>query len=110
MTDTAASELFAVLAEPTRRRVIELLAEHPRRAGELAEAVGTSRSAMSNHLLVLIEKELIDDERLAHDARARQFRLRGETLADMQAWLDQLQVQWRIQLDSFKRHAERKPR
>jgi len=107
MTDTASDGLFAVLADPTRHRVIELLAEQPRRAGELADAAGTSRSAMSNHLRILVEHQLIDDERLPDDARARQFRLREETLAGIQAWLDQLQAHWRVQLDSYKRHAER---
>lgn len=111
MADTAtAAELLVVLSDPTRRQVVELLAEHPRRAGELAEAVGTSRSAMSQHLRVLVETGVIDDERLPEDARARQFRLRGEALVGIQAWLDQLQAQWRIQLDAFKRQTERKSR
>ncbi|MFW2383680.1 MAG: ArsR/SmtB family transcription factor, partial [Acidimicrobiales bacterium] len=79
-------------------------------AGELAEAVGTSRSAMSQHLRVLVDTGVIDDERLPEDARARQFRLRGEALAGIQAWLDQLQAHWHIQLDAFKRQAERKSR
>lgn len=65
---------------------------------------------MSNHLRILVEHEVIDDERLPDDARARQFRLRGETLASIQSWLDQLQAHWRVQLDSYKRYAERKAR
>ena len=108
MADLTTEKLFTVLADPTRRRVVELLAERPSRAGELAKAVGTSRSAMSNHLRVLVENEFIDDERLPEDARARQFRLRPQTLAGMEAWLDQLQAHWRVQLRSFKRHAERR--
>ncbi|MFW2381443.1 MAG: ArsR/SmtB family transcription factor, partial [Acidimicrobiales bacterium] len=62
-TDRLLLSLLVVLADPTRRQVVELLAEHPRRAGELAEAVGTSRSAMSQHLRVLVDTGVIDDER-----------------------------------------------
>jgi DNA-binding transcriptional ArsR family regulator len=99
---------FGILADPTRRRVIELLAQHPLRAGQLATAAGTSTQAMSNHLRVLLDAGFIADERLAEDARARQFRLRPQSLAAVQAWLDQLQAEWRVQLKSFKSHTERK--
>jgi DNA-binding transcriptional ArsR family regulator len=98
--------IFTVLADPTRRRVVELLAERPHRAGELADTTGASRSAMSNHLRLLLDHELVEDERLPEDARARQFRLRPEALTTMQAWLDQLGAHWRVQLNSFKHHTE----
>jgi len=109
MTTTTAT-VFTVLADPTRRRVIELLARRPHRAGELAAAAGTSPQAMSNHLRVLLDAGIVADERLAGDARARVFRLRPQALTEAQAWLDQLQAEWRDQLRSFKDHAERTTR
>ena len=103
-----ANDLFGALADPTRRKVIELLSDEPRRAGELAVAAGTSAPVMSRHLRVLLENGLVVDERPPDDARARVFRLRPERIHDLQAWLDQLQAHWNEQLASFKRHAENK--
>jgi DNA-binding transcriptional ArsR family regulator len=102
--------VFEVLADGTRRRVIELLAQGPRRAGELAAACDTSPQAMSNHLRVLLDAGVVADGRLADDARARVFRLRPQSLTALQAWLDQLQAEWRTQLGSFKRHVEERSR
>jgi DNA-binding transcriptional ArsR family regulator len=96
------------LADPTRRRVIELLGDGARRAGELAEAAGTSAPVMSRHLRILLETGLVADERVPDDARVRIFRLRQEPVLALQAWLDQLQAHWSEQLGSFKRHVEEK--
>jgi DNA-binding transcriptional ArsR family regulator len=98
--------LFGVLGDPTRRRVVELLAQRPHRAGELAAEVGTSPQAMSNHLRVLLETGVVADDRLPEDARARVFRLRPDSLVGVRAWIDQVQAEWRVQLRSFKHHAE----
>jgi DNA-binding transcriptional ArsR family regulator len=105
--DGEAAALFGALADPTRLQVVQLLGQHPRRAGELAAAAGMSAPAMSRHLRVLLRAGLIADERLAEDARARVFRLRPQSLAALQAWLDQLQAHWDEQLASFKRHVEK---
>ena len=100
------NKLFSVLADPTRRRVLELLSDRPRRAGELAAAAGTSAPVMSRHLRILLETGFVADERVPDDARARVFRLRREPIGDVQAWLDQLQAHWNEQLKAFKRHVE----
>jgi DNA-binding transcriptional ArsR family regulator len=100
--------VFTALADPTRRQVVELLGERPRRAGELSEAAGTSAPVMSRHLRVLLEAGVVVDERVPHDARVRLFRLRPESVDALQAWLDQLQAHWTEQLGSFKRYLEEK--
>ena len=100
------NDVFSVLADPTRRRVLELLSEEPRRPGELAAAAGTSPPVMSRHLRVLLESGLVVDERVPDDARARVFRLRPEPMRDVQAWLEQLQAHWNEQLVSFRKHVE----
>ena len=102
-----ANDLYSALADPTRRRVLELLSDRPRRAGELAAAAKTSAPVMSRHLRILLEAGFVADERVPDDARARVFRLRRESIGDVQAWLDQLQAHWQEQLGSFKRHVER---
>jgi DNA-binding transcriptional ArsR family regulator len=101
-------DVFEVLADPTRREVLQLLGTRPHRAGELAEATGTSAPAMSRHLRVLLESGVVEDARVPDDARVRMFRLRPESLAGVQAYLDQLQMEWRSQLRSFKKHTEKK--
>ena len=98
--------LLRALADPARLRVIELLSESPRRAGELATGVGLTAPAMSKHLRVLLEAGIVVDERRREDARLRVFRLRGESVAAVRAWLDQVQAHWTEQLAAFKAHVE----
>lgn len=102
--------LFDALADPTRRRVVELLGTRPARAGELALAIGISPPAMSKHLRHLLRAGLVTDERDAADARARVFRLRPQSVAAIRAWLDQLQAHWDVQLRSFQQHVEKEQR
>ncbi len=102
--------VFAALADPTRRRVVELLGDRSRRAGELAAAAGTSAPVMSRHLRILLAAGVIADERVPDDARLRVFRLRREPVLALQAWLDQLQAHWNEQLGAFKQYVEQKDR
>lgn len=98
--------VFGALSDPARRQVVQLLGASPRRAGELAAAVGMSAPAMSRHLKVLLQTGIVTDERTAADARLRYFRLRPQSMVALQAWLDQLQAHWDAQIGSFKRHVE----
>ncbi len=98
--------VITALADPTRRRVVQLLSEGPRRAGELAAASGTSAPAMSRHLRVLLRAGIVSDERPPDDARTRVFWLRPESITPLRHWLDELQAAGDEQLASFKRHVE----
>ena len=98
--------VFLALADPTRLRVIELLGDRARRAGDLATAAGTSAPVMSRHLRILLEAGFVSDERIPSDARVRVFHLRREPVLALQAWLDQLQAHWNEQLGGFKRYVE----
>lgn len=98
---------FAALAEPTRRRVVELLVERPLRAGEIAARLGMGRPAMSRHLRSLLSSGLVDVELSAEDGRARRYRLRAERFVSLRAWLSELEGQWAAQLESFRELAER---
>jgi len=107
MANGDVDRFFEVLADPTRRQVVRLLGDGPRRAGQLAVATGSSAPAMSRHLRILLSARLIEDERVPDDARVRIFRLRQEPVVAVQAWLDQVQAHWQEQLGAFKKHIER---
>lgn len=95
------------LADPTRRGAIELLRFGPLRAGELAEALQMNKSALTRHLRVLRECGLVREEGGAEDARVHVYSLQREPFDDLRAWLDEVETYWSLQLESFKRHAER---
>ena len=105
-TSESVAAVFEALADPTRRRVVELLGTRPARAGELAVAIGTAPPAMSKHLRHLLRVGLVADERDSDDARVRVFRLRPQPVAAIRAWLDQLQAHWDEQLRSFQQHLQ----
>jgi DNA-binding transcriptional ArsR family regulator len=103
----ALDRLLAVLADPHRRRVIDLLRERPRRASELAAAAGLSPPAMSRHLRSLREIGLIEESHPAFDARVRVYSLRPAPMASLKAWLEETERLWARQLVAFKAHLER---
>lgn len=105
----ALDQTLAALADPTRRRVIDLLHERPRRAGELAIAFGVSPPAMSRHLRVLRRRGLIEQDRVEEDARVRVYRLVPDRFSELSAWLREVESFWTDQLDAFKLHAETQP-
>ena len=88
--DMTAGSVIEALSDPTRRQIVTLLSGGPKRAGELAAEVGMSAPAISRHLRVLLSAQVISDERLDEDARARVFRLRPQSIKTVQGWLDQL--------------------
>jgi DNA-binding transcriptional ArsR family regulator len=98
--------MFEALADPTRRQVVQLLSDGPRRAGEISDSAGVSGPRMSRHLRVLLEAGIVTDERSPDDARVRVFRLCPDSITTVQAWLDQVRAHWTEQLQSFKRHVE----
>jgi DNA-binding transcriptional ArsR family regulator len=96
---------FEVLAEPTRRRILDLLLEGPRPVGELVDRLGLSQPGVSKHLRVLREAGLVA---VRKDAQRRWYELRTEPLADVDAWLEPYRRQWAGRLDALERHLDRK--
>jgi DNA-binding transcriptional ArsR family regulator len=97
---------LAALADPYRRRVIELLRERPRRAGELAQAVGLAPPAMSRHLTLLRRSGLVEETHPEFDARVRIYALRPQAMDALKSWLTETERLWTEQLASFKAHVE----
>lgn len=98
--------VLAALADPRRRRAIELLGRRPHSAGELANALGLAPPAMSRHLRALKEGGLVEDSHLTFDARVRVYRLKDGATAELKRWLAETETLWADQLAAFKRHVE----
>jgi DNA-binding transcriptional ArsR family regulator len=97
---------FVVLAEPTRRRILDLLLERPRLVGDLTAQLGLSQPGTSKHLRVLREAGLV---RVRPEAQRRWYELRPEPLAEMDAWLAPYRRLWSERLDALGRHLDAMP-
>jgi DNA-binding transcriptional ArsR family regulator len=97
---------FEVVAEPTRRRILDLLRERSRPVGELVELFGLSQPLVSKHLRVLRDAGLV---RVRQDAQRRWYELRPEPLAELDAWLAPYRRLWAGSLDALERHLDVMP-
>ncbi len=79
------TSIFDALADPTRRRILDLLRERPRLVGELADLLGISQPGVSKQLRLLREAGLV---RVRQDAQRRWYELQPEPLAEVDAWLE----------------------
>jgi DNA-binding transcriptional ArsR family regulator len=102
-----AATAFDVVAEPTRRRILDLLRERPRLVGELVEALGLSQPGVSKHLRVLREADLV---RVRPEAQRRWYEVDPQPLAEIDAWLEPYRRLWGSQLDALERHLDEKER
>jgi DNA-binding transcriptional ArsR family regulator len=96
---------FDVLADPSRRRILDLLLEGPRAVGELVEGVGLSQPGTSRHLRVLRDAGLVEARK---EAQRRVYELRPEPLAEVAAWLEPYRAEWAARLDALERHLDDK--
>jgi DNA-binding transcriptional ArsR family regulator len=106
----ALDQTLGALADPTRRGVIELLRQEPRRASELADRLHMTRPAMSRHLRILRKSGLVSESEPEHDARVRVYRLERAPFAELRGWLSEVEAFWGDQLLAFKQHAEKRAR
>jgi DNA-binding transcriptional ArsR family regulator len=97
---------FAVLAEPTRRSILDLLRQGERPVGDLVDALQLSQPLVSKHLRVLREAGLVDAR---VDAQRRVYRLRPEPLLEVEAWLAPYRQLWNRSLDRLEQHLEDNP-
>lgn len=92
------NRVFAALADPTRRAIIERLATGTATAGELAEPFGISKPAISRHLKVLEQANLIVRQKAAQH---HLFQLKAPTLSRASAWIDHYRSFWEDRLDAL---------
>lgn len=96
-------DVFNALAEPARRRIVELLAQHACAVGEIALALRATQSQVSKHLRVLSEVRLVRCRKLG---RSHIYRLEPDALLPMHAWVSQFDALWDRQIRSIKARAE----
>jgi DNA-binding transcriptional ArsR family regulator len=94
---------FDVLAEPTRRRILDLLIESEQPVGDLVASLSLSQPGVSKHLRVLREAGLVEART---DAQRRIYRVRPEPLAEIDAWLAPYRRLWASKLDALERHLD----
>ena len=103
---TPVTTALDVLADPTRRRILDLLLTGPQPVGELTTRLGISQPGTSKHLRVLREAGLVDVRR---DAQRRWYELRAEPLADLDAWLAPYRRLWSDAFDALEQHLDDNP-
>ena len=103
----AVDRTLSALADPHRRRAVEILARGPRPAGELARELSLSPPAMSRHLKTLRDSGLVEESHPEFDARVRIYALRPEPMVHLLRWLEESERLWTAQLAAFKAHIER---
>lgn len=92
--------VFEALGDPTRREIVRLLAQSPRSVGDLADRLPVSRPAVSQHLRVLSDAELVA---VRAEGTRRVYRLDGTGAAQARAYLDRM---WDTALDRFAELAQ----
>jgi DNA-binding transcriptional ArsR family regulator len=97
---------FEVLAEPNRRRILDLLRTAELPVGHLVEELPLSQPAVSKHLRVLREAGLVE---VRSDAQRRLYRVRGEPLRAIDEWLAPYRALWAGRLDALERHLDAMP-
>ena len=103
MYNMSVMDIFVALADPVRRGMLEALVERPRPVKELVDMFTISQPAVSRHLRVLRQAGVVKSFQQRGDARLRLYRLRPQSLVEIQQWL---QLFWQSKLDAFASHAE----
>ena len=94
---------FDVLAEPTRRRILDLLREDERPVNELVARLDISQPGVSKHLRILRDAGLVEVRR---EAQWRLYRVRAAPLAEIDEWLAPYRRLWASTLDALERHVD----
>ena len=95
---------FAIIAEPNRRAILNLLASSERSVGDIEEQLRMPQPSVSKHLRVLREAGFVESR---VDAQRRLYRIRPEPLREVDAWLAQFRRFWSVHVDALERHLDR---
>ncbi|CAN7667683.1 metalloregulator ArsR/SmtB family transcription factor [Trinickia sp. LjRoot230] len=96
--------IFTVIAEPSRRAILSLLASSERSVGDIEQKLNLSQPSVSKHLRVLRDAGFVESR---IDAQRRLYRIKPEPLMEIDAWLAPFRRFWSIHLDALERHLDR---
>jgi DNA-binding transcriptional ArsR family regulator len=103
-TWTMAVDLFEVVVEPNRRRILDVLRDGDRSVSDLVDVLQIAQPTVSKHLKTLREAGLVV---VRPDAQRRWYQLRPEPLRELDAWLAPYREAWSERLDALTRHLDR---
>jgi DNA-binding transcriptional ArsR family regulator len=95
---------FVILAEPSRRAILTLLATSERSVGDIESELQLSQPSVSKHLRVLRDAGFVE---ATVDAQRRLYRLRPEPIHEVDAWLSQFRRTWSGHVDALEKHLDR---
>lgn len=98
-------DVFDAVAHPVRRRILVLLKGGARPAGELAEPFSISMPAVSQHLKILREAALVQEEKRGRHVI---YHLKPKPLEEVHAWIEEFADFWSQKLDALEAHLDRK--
>lgn len=96
--------IFEVIAEPNRRAILSLLVASEQSVGDIERRLRMTQPTVSKHLRVLREAGFVES---TVDAQRRLYRLKPESLQELDAWLDQFRRFWSAHVDTLERHLDR---
>jgi DNA-binding transcriptional ArsR family regulator len=95
---------FAIIAEPSRRAILSLLASSEQSVGDIEEQLRLPQPSVSKHLRVLREAGFVESR---VDSQKRLYRIKPEPLMEVDAWLAQFRRFWSAHVDALERHLDR---
>jgi DNA-binding transcriptional ArsR family regulator len=95
---------FTIIAEPTRRAILSLLASSEQSVGDIEQRLQLPQPSVSKHLRVLREAGFVESR---VDAQRRLYRIKPEPLMEVDAWLAPFRRYWSAHVDALERHLER---
>src|SRR2546421_9476425 len=98
------TNMFEVLAEPNRRRILDLIRKRERSVGELVDRLRISQPGVSKHLRALRQAGLVS---VRVEAQRRCYRLRPKPLLELEAWLEPYRKFWTEHLDALEKHLDK---
>ncbi|HEV7165709.1 MAG TPA: metalloregulator ArsR/SmtB family transcription factor [Gammaproteobacteria bacterium] len=99
------NDVFHAIAHPARRAILVLLKDGERPASELAEPFGVSFAAVSQHLKILKEADLVSERR---EGRQRIYHLQPKPLREVVDWVDEFATYWNARLDALSAQLDKK--
>jgi DNA-binding transcriptional ArsR family regulator len=105
MLKAMSTTAFDVLAEPSRRDILELLRDGERPVGDLVERLNLSQPAVSKHLRVMRDAGLVT---VRSDAQRRLYRISPKPLEELDEWLEPYRLFWTTHLDRLESHLDKR--